>query len=181
MLIKRKKREEKKITNIIISGKKHFGKTTTALRLSELLKQEQILIGGVLSVGNDLLDVATGNKTVFMYDLPMPETIHTGHHYLLKPALRHGEELIKQSLQQHTYTFIDECGKLELERKEGFYNVLNYALPHGKCIVCVRDANVEKFFDVFSENKQTTHVFEVNETNKESIPHAIFSYITQSK
>ncbi len=167
--------------NFIISGKRGFGKTTVAQRLATLLKEKGLRIGGVLNIGNTLTNLLTNKTIPFTCTSPMPNSIKIGQYYILTSAFTFAEEAIKESIEKKAYTFIDECGKLELQKKQGFYDILTFALPQGNCIVCVRDANVKDFFEVFHENEQTTKVFLLDKTNRDNLSKEIADYITAQR
>ncbi len=167
--------------NIIINGKKQSGKTRVAEKLVSLLRQKGIAIGGVLNVGDKLLNVGTGTKTTFHYETEKPNTLKIGKYFIDTNVLAKAEELVKESVDDGEYTFIDECGKLELQQQNGFYKVIKYSLPKGKCIICIRDMNVNDFLNVFEQNKENTKIFTLTEENRDALPQTIYNYITETK
>ena len=88
--------------NIIISGAKHFGKTTTAEKLVEKLKKNKILIGGILCVGESIKDVFTGEKHRFLYKEPISDSQKIGPHYIKNKVIKFAERAIEKSVEADT-------------------------------------------------------------------------------
>jgi len=160
--------------NIIISGAKHSGKTTVAEKLVDRLKKTSIPVGGILCIEDKIRDVATGETQIFLYENEIPDSQRIGSHYVKNSALGFAEKNIRQAISSGAYAIIDEYGKLEL-RGEGLHNITGECLGSNKCIVLVRDINVEPFLERFK--KYYFKVFNLSEENRAKLHAEIFAYI----
>ncbi len=163
--------------NIIISGAKHFGKTTVAQKLVEKLKQDNILVGGILCIGDDITDVITGEKHRFLYKQEMPDSQRIGSNYIKNKVIRFAEQTIENSVKTDKYTVIDEYGKLELKEK-GFHNITKQSLESNKCIILIRNINVKPFLERFKQHQ--FKVYEITQQNRDNLHKEIFDYISES-
>ena len=160
--------------NIIISGAKHFGKTTVAQKLVEKLKQNNILVGGILCIGDDITDIMSGETKRFLYHTEVPDSQHIGPHYIKNSVIRFAEKATRKAVSKGAYAFIDEYGKLEL-RGRGFDNITQESLPSEKCIIVIRNINVLDFIEKF--NTYEFKVFELNQKNRNNLHEEVFRYI----
>jgi nucleoside-triphosphatase THEP1 len=160
--------------NIIISGAKHFGKTSVAEKLVDRMKRAGIPIGGVLCIDDKVKDIETGETKTFLYEQEIPNAQRIGHHYISNPVISFAEKNIRRAIKSGLYAIIDEYGKLEL-REGGFHNITSECIGSNKCIISVRDINVEPFLERFK--KYDFKVFSLTEENRAKLHEQIFSYI----
>ena len=168
--------------NIIIMSPKGFGKTTVAQKAAKLLRDKGMSIGGILNPAHDVLNVATGEQRLFTLKEPGQNTIPIGKYHILPDALEWAITGIKQSHAAGQWTFIDECGKLELQRHKGYHDVLTRLVPKGRCVVCVRDINVKAFFDTYDPTQaQPSHIVMLHAGNRDDIHTRIAETIIKDK
>lgn len=160
--------------NILISGGKHSGKTTIAEKLVEKLKKNNIPVGGVLCIGDDITDIITSETQRFLYHEEVPDSQHIGHHYIKNSVIKFAEEAIQKALNTGAYAVIDEYGKLEL-RDGGFHNITNKNLSSDKCIIVIRNINIPDFIERFKTYE--FKVFELPHKNKNNLYEEVFRYI----
>lgn len=166
--------------NIIISGPRGFGKTTCAQKVVQGICKDKVVLGGVLNPGHDVVNVATGEKRTFTLEKAGEETIRTGRYHIIPETLLWAKKLILDSVEKEQWTFIDECGKLELRREAGYYDILKEILPKGRCIILIRDINVEEFFTKFGESKEDTKVYTLNSDNRDVLHEEITKFLIKN-
>lgn len=139
---------------IIISGKKHEGKTTFTRQVLEELKQEGYKTGGFLAPGYfennrrsafDLLDVESGKKKS-LCSIHFDEGQAAGPFRFKDSGIEFGEKLLSpKSVLDKQILVIDEIGPLEL-KGEGWYRSLAKLLdePGITLILVVRNNLVEQ-------------------------------------
>lgn len=149
---------------ILLSGPVGAGKTTLCLRLVDKARLRGYAVSGALTlavieesvkVGIEALDVSTGERRPLACVLPATGTFtgtQVGLYAFDDRTLDWGVARCTQALEdartaQETLVFVDEIGKLELNRGEGLASLISsLAEPYKACvIVIVRDSLLESF------------------------------------
>lgn len=150
-----KKSLSKKI--VIITGSIGEGKTSQIQKIVEVLKNQNISIGGILSpriiengitTGYDILNISTNERVAFLRKNDAGEQPKIGRYSILSEGLEAGRNALKISQNNNQIVVIDEVGKLELDNK-GWAENLN-DLTNGSnsnLILSVRDSFAEQVID----------------------------------
>ncbi|NDJ76440.1 MAG: hypothetical protein GYB65_09285 [Chloroflexi bacterium] len=121
---------------ILVSGERRIGKTTLLLKVREAAQHAGRSVGGFLSVarfvdghktGIDLMNAATGETVAlaeYREDTAGAKTPATKHYVFNPDALAYGLRYA-ESGQAADVFFVDELGPLELERGEGWADVID--------------------------------------------------------
>lgn len=138
---------------IFITGSRHSGKTTAALKIFEELKSMNIPAHGFLTPGYikngsrsgfDIFSLATGKKTAFAIKGVASHAIRIGRFSIYEEGLRFGKKCIMASensidAAKNPVCFIDEIGPLEMQNK-GWHESVLYALEnYRRLILLVRN------------------------------------------
>jgi nucleoside-triphosphatase THEP1 len=132
---------------ILVTGDRRSGKTTLLLRLRLAAQAHGLSTGGILSVarfagaekvGIDIMDAATGTvRPLAVVGTGGP--IHTGHYRFEPSGIAAGLHFANMGYNADVF-FVDELGPLELQRGEGWAQVLPLiaARAYGVAFVVVR-------------------------------------------
>ncbi|MBN1274960.1 hypothetical protein JXA12_01585 [Candidatus Woesearchaeota archaeon] len=164
--------------NIIITGEKRAGKTRAARTLAELLRQGGTAPGGFLCEGPYITDLATGDQRRFLHKQPMEDAQYIGPFAIPNSAIRFGEAAVEEALRRGRYAFIDEYGKLELQG-QGFRPLLERCLPEERCVVLVRDLNLDDFLERFAAHQHRAYT--ATRENRDALPKTIYKQIIEEK
>jgi len=134
-------------TILLITGARRSGKTTLLLRVRQAAQAHGLSTGGVLSVarfsgdekvGIDVMDAATG-VTCPLAVVGTGGAIHTGHYSFDVEGIAAGLRFAQAGGTADVF-FVDELGPLELERNQGWAEVLPLltARAFGVAFVVVR-------------------------------------------
>ncbi len=167
---------------LLVSGWRRVGKTTLLLRVRQAADAAGLRVGGFLSVarfvdgekdGIDLLDAATGAKVALAYYEEEPsdvgDAIHTRHYVFNPRALDTGLYYAGQGQGADVF-FVDELGPLELERDQGWADVMAIVRERqfGAAFVVVRP----ELIDIAREKMHLlseTPVVDVDAENREAL------------
>lgn len=127
LLAKFSEAEKSRPDVFILTGDVDEGKTATARRIVDRLKDNGINIRGVLSTKNMnnphkhgyfINDITSGQKAPLCSQNPAQGSIRTGRFYFSEEGLKFGRHVLLQSLKNPTdLVVIDELGPLELNDK----------------------------------------------------------------
>jgi nucleoside-triphosphatase THEP1 len=118
---------------VILSGLRGSGKTTACLRLIERARQRGLNCAGIISparfqdgrkVGIDVLDVGTGERRALAEADQLPGELRTTAFRFDTRAVEWGADRLNVACPCDVL-IVDELGPLELERGQGWVNVLD--------------------------------------------------------
>lgn len=164
--------------NIIITALPHAGKTTCARKLCAVLKKKNIPIGGILCIDDDIIDIETDDTRKFLYKSKISNSQKIGPYHIPNKSIKFGENAIDSSVKKNKYTIIDEYGYLETRDKLGFHKITKKVLSSNKCIIIVRNLNLDVFLKRFKKYK--FRVFELTKQNRNFLHKDIFEFIEKS-
>lgn len=148
---------------VIITGKIHQGKSTTALQISNELITKGVKVSGIISesinhcgkrIGYNVIDLKTMNKTKLATIEPLQNAIDKiGCFYFLNDGMKFAYNALDQLyLKDSEIVFIDEIGKLELSERGLYKAIIGLLDSQIQCLVFViRDKfikDVEKKFNI---------------------------------
>jgi len=139
----------------VLTGPLGSGKTTTCLRLVDLARQHGLDCAGIISparfdggvkVGIDALDVRTGQRRPLAEADDSPADLRTTRYRFDADAMAWGAAILAMACPCEVL-IVDEIGPLELERGQGWVNVLGTlrAGRFGMAVVVVRPGLVDAF------------------------------------
>lgn len=155
----------------IITGSVGEGKTTQIQKIAEALNNQNISTGGILSpriiknentIGYDVLDIATNERTAFLRKTEDEKLPKIGRYSILSEGIQAGCSVLNKSLNNHQVVVIDEVGRLELENK-GWAENIRYLINSSKCnlILSVREKFIEQVIEKwYLKNYTILHVSE---------------------
>ena len=122
----------------IVTGKKHEGKSTLALKLAEMAKEKGLKTGGIISIsqnnngkrsGYEIMDLKTGLKKPLATTKDIENYAENiGPFYFYKDGIEFAHSALDiNHLNECDIVFIDEVGMLEASEK-GFYKDLKQLL-----------------------------------------------------
>ncbi len=167
---------------VLVSGWRQVGKTTLLVRVHQAADAAGLTLGGFLSVacfvdgakaGIDLLDAKTGAKVALAYYEEEPsdadDAIRTRHYVFNERALDTGLYYAEQGQGADVF-FVDELGPLELERDQGWVEVMAIVRERlfGVAFVVVRP----ELLDLAREKMHLlpeTPLVDVNADNREAL------------
>ncbi len=106
---------------VIIHGGIGAGKTGIARMLSDMLAEQRIVVGGILSprlvdgdetVGYSIRDILSGEERPFA--ALEPPGIATGRFYITRDGIDFARRAIERAARTAQVVFVDEVGRLEL-------------------------------------------------------------------
>lgn len=143
---------------VIITGDKGTGKTTFAKQMAESMKNKNIKISGVLSVGKfenniktqfELVDIQT-NEKILLASTQIKSDLRFGKFYFNKEAFRFGEKVINRDIKNYDYILIDEVGMLEIQNGGWYQTIENlFKHPDKKQIWVVRRKYIDNLVKTF--------------------------------
>jgi nucleoside-triphosphatase THEP1 len=158
----------------IVTGSIRGGKTTFVKKLIELLKSNNIIVGGILServmdgsvtIGYDLLNIETGKKTDFLRQNDDFGDGTIGRFTISSDGLGEGRKILSSGIQnKNDLVIIDEVGLLEIQDK-GWSACIDELLEKSSnpLLFTVRDSFIDKVINKW--NLREVFIFDINETN----------------
>jgi nucleoside-triphosphatase THEP1 len=171
----------------IITGKAGEGKTTFAKRLTEILRQNNIETGGIIServmsghqtTGYDVTDIQTGEKVVFLRQNEVVGSEKIGRFSIHPEGLAMGNRILGSlAMSDIRVVIIDEVGMLELNNKGWSGSVSKLMERSGNHILMiVRNSfvdEVKKKWDL-----KEAIIFDISETSYNEASKSILSGIS---
>jgi nucleoside-triphosphatase len=147
--------DSRKCRLILITGKKHSGKTTFVQKLAERLKKENFSIAGFIApsvyegaflLGFDLADIQNSQKNKFAR-----RKSTTDNFEFSEEGYRFGRKILEsEETRNADLIIIDEFGPMELEG-QGWRKNVDSLLENQKCLLLVvREELVEKVEKLYS-------------------------------
>jgi len=139
----------------ILTGSSEQGKTTQIQKISEILKENKISVGGIYSprimennrtIGYDIIDITTNEREIFLRQTEDDNLKKIGRFKIYPQGLQKGNIALKPSANiNNKVVIIDEVGNLELE-DQGWANSVKDLVftSNNHIILVVRDIFVEK-------------------------------------
>jgi nucleoside-triphosphatase THEP1 len=158
----------------IVTGSIRGGKTTFVKKIIELLKSYNIKVGGILServidgsetIGYDLLNIETGEKTDFLRQNGEGGDGTIGRFTICLKGLEEGKKILDSGIQQqNNLVIIDEVGLLEIQDK-GWSVCIDQLLEKSSnhILITVRDSYVDKVKSKW--NLKEGEIINISETN----------------
>lgn len=168
----RKKREV-----IVISGKKHSGKTTYAKEVIENMQKRKISVTGFVAEGEFengqrsaffLKNLKTNQKQFFCGRKPIENGIKAGSFYIDKKGFDFGNKILNHSkIKKEEIIFIDEIGPFELKGKGWSAAIENiFQNTENMQVWIVREGLKHDVLKRFDITKATIFDIEKDEINK---------------
>jgi nucleoside-triphosphatase THEP1 len=170
---------------VIITGQKTKGKTSFLLKINEILKQNNVKVGGFVAEGVWIDNQRSG---FILYDIENQKEIQlattdkktdlkVGRFYFNKQAFLYGNRLIIRQLDRLNIFFIDEVGYLELNNG-GWSKIIEKIFEQKKLQVwTVRQSLVKEAIRRFGITK--AYIFDI-EKDTPSDAAEFLSFYTQS-
>lgn len=173
----------------IITGKKHEGKSTLALELATLAKENKFNVNGIISIshnynekraGYEVLNLKT-NEYKQLATINVIEDFDTvcGPFYFYKEGMKFAHtSLSTENVEENDIIFIDEVGKLELEEK-GFYKQIKSLIFSEKqtiIILVTREEYINEVEEKF--NFKASKIFKVSDNKDQSLKDTFISAIS---
>lgn len=141
----------------IITGSLGEGKTTQIQKIVEILKNQNISTGGILSprivengttIGYDIVDIRTNEREAFLRKTGDEKLPKIGSYSILPGGIKKGRKALKNSQNTNQVVVLDEVGRLELNNK-GWTENIKSLLNGPKCnlILSVRDKFMEEVIE----------------------------------
>lgn len=108
---------------ILLVGGVESGKTATGLRLLSLLRQSGVRVGGFLAprklegeetIGYSLIELSS--NTTHPFAGLQPDGVRVGRFFISEKSMAMADRAVSAALDETSVVFIDEVGRLELER-----------------------------------------------------------------
>lgn len=175
---------------VIITGDIGQGKTTLVNKVISSLKDQKIMIGGFLSIGNDekgirkgftLYNIPTKGKIELCSDSGDDKNLRLGRYYFNKEALSEGLKILSpENLKDKQLIVIDEIGPLELSGR-GWNSAIenltrNSTVPQ---LWVVRRSLVRKIISRW--NTGDIYVFDIEADSEAVLVHKLLEVIKQQK
>lgn len=168
--------------NVLITGPIGVGKTTVCLRVIEAARRAGLSVGGILTPaileesgeksGIAIVDLATGERRLLARIGEYPEGLRLGKYTFERQALEWGCAILRRE-RSADLLVIDEIGRLELERGEGFVGALDIlaAGEARRSLSIVRETLLPA---LYARLPQVSFVeFRVNEQNRSALAEEI--------
>jgi iron complex transport system ATP-binding protein len=167
----------------ILTGPVHSGKTTALKTVTNLLKSQNIKVGGFLSlyteekdrfVGYDLFDLNEETRIPFIRKEGQKSWQRIGSYFFIPESLDHAQNIIRQSTKEDICV-VDEVGPLELEGK-GLWPALRdiIALSSPEYILVIR----EPILDLWPKNLEGASPIKVFNISEKELPTKMVQYFT---
>lgn len=182
------------MTNAVLTGKVHIGKTTVCRAVADLVRERGYCVRGILTppildknsvrLGIEVVDLASGERQVLARrsgpdvgqarlegDFTGPRV---GPYHFNPMALQWGQDVVARAIAVGCdLLVVDEIGRLELERNEGFDHVLDLLETSIvlRSLLVVRATLLDTFRQRLPELEFIT--FEVTEDNRYTLPFEI--------
>ncbi|MBS3791437.1 hypothetical protein KGY77_02150 [Candidatus Bipolaricaulota bacterium] len=132
------------------------GKTRLSQKVVDRLKNSHYQPGGVLSprlmesgltVGYDVINIATGNRRSFVRSHPPGKNV--GRFFIKPGAIEFANQAISDAIGQFDPVFVDEVGRLELSSDGLAPSVEELLSSQSQAIILVRDEFISDLREVF--------------------------------
>jgi len=169
------------VTNVVLTGQVHAGKTTVCSAVADLAQQYGYCARGILTppifdqqgnrLGIEALDLASGERRELARidrDWGGP---HVGPYHFDPAALQWGQDVIARAIAVGCdLLIVDEIGRLELEQNKGFNHILHLLATSvvPRSLLVVRATLLDTFRRRWPELEFVT--FEVTEGNRDILP-----------
>lgn len=164
-----------------ITGLPGAGKTTALLRVIDMLKDEELKVGGMINepiiekrhqVGVTTKNLLTGEQEIFA-SVDFESKIMVGKIGVNIPVLeRVGVQAIKDACEQCDLIVIDEVGKMEVE-SEMFSEVVKAALEVNKPMILTLHKKSRNPLLQDIRRRDDVRILEVTPTNRNLLPYKI--------
>jgi len=172
------------VTNIVLTGKVHVGKTTVCSVVADSARQRGYCVRGILTppildkegtrLGIEVLDLYSGERRELARmdrELGGPRV---GPYSFDASALQWGQDVIARAIAAGCdLLIVDEIGRLELEQDKGFSHVLHLLATSvvPRTLLVVRITLLQKFRQRLPELEFIA--FELDENNRDTLPDKI--------
>ncbi len=148
--------EAKSRAPVILAGGIAAGKTRTAARVAEFLRDRGVTVGGILAprrlkgdvtVGYSVVDLETGEERGFAE--PTPPGRPVGRFFVRPEALRFARDAVHRAAGECDVVFVDEVGRWELDGGGHAESVRELAASDAVAVFLVREAFVDDVIAAF--------------------------------
>ena len=143
---------------LIISGKKHSGKTSFLLGIIRRKKKKGYRFGGFVSkyfstageYGYKAIDISSGREFPFLTTKGRPGWEKTGRYYFVRGSIEKISKCLNPGKNRKKIIVIDEIGPAEIIRRKGLWKCLKSVLLacRNPLIITVRKELVNKFISL---------------------------------
>ncbi len=145
-------KSEKRI--YIFTGAVNEGKTSLIAKWLDAWRREGVPVSGILSegvfdgeakIGYDLVDIAQGKRHPLIRRRPFSDSWHLGGYFFDRVGFSALAESVYPGSASELF-ILDEVGPLELQRKQGFYELLKKMVVHRRqsLLIVVRESEKER-------------------------------------
>jgi len=181
------------VTNAVLTGKVHIGKTTVCRAVADLARQRGYCVHGILTppildkngvrLGIEVVDIASGERRELARLRPASREAEldwdrvgprVGPYHFDPVALQWGQDVVARAIAVGCdLLIVDEIGRLELEQNQGFNHVLHLLETSIvlRSLLVVRASLLDAFRRRLPELEFIT--FEVTEDNRHTLPFEI--------
>lgn len=141
---------------VVLAGGIAAGKTRTAERVAQLLRDRGVSVGGILAprrlegdvtVGYSVVDLETGEERGFAESTPPGRPV--GRFFVRPEALRFAREAVHHAIGSCDVVFVDEVGRWELDGGGHAESVRELATSGAVAVLLVREAFVDDVIATF--------------------------------
>ncbi|MEM3731637.1 MAG: NTPase [Candidatus Bathyarchaeia archaeon] len=166
---------------LLLTGKPGIGKTTTLLKIVDLLKEKGYTVGGMISrevrsggsrIGFEILDLGTGRRG-WLAHINQKSGPQVGkYHVNLEDLEGIGVAAISNAIKSSHVIIVDEVGPMELF-SEKFKQTVGMAVESKKLLVAVVHWRArEKLIDEV-KGRRDAEIFEVTYANRDRLHEAV--------
>jgi nucleoside-triphosphatase THEP1 len=141
---------------VVLAGGIAAGKTRTAKRVAEHLRDRGVSVGGILAprrldgdvtVGYSVVDLETGEERGFAESTPPGRPV--GRFFVRPEALRFARAAVHRAAEECDVVFVDEVGRWELDGGGHAESVRELAASGAVAVLLVREAFVDDVIATF--------------------------------
>jgi nucleoside-triphosphatase THEP1/general stress protein 26 len=141
---------------VVLAGGIAAGKTRTAKRVAEHLRDRGVSVGGILAprrlegdvtVGYSVVDLKTGEERGFAESTPPGRPV--GRFFVRPEALRFARAAVHRAAEECDVVFVDEVGRWELDGGGHAESVRELAASGAVAVLLVREAFVDDVIATF--------------------------------
>ncbi len=141
---------------VVLAGGIAAGKTRTAKRVAEHLRDRGVSVGGILAprrldggvtVGYSVVDLKTGEEREFAESTPPGRPV--GRFFVRPEALRFARAAVHRAAEECDVVFVDEVGRWELDGGGHAESVRELAASGAVAVLLVREAFVDDVIATF--------------------------------
>ncbi len=169
------------IPKIGITGLPHAGKTQTLLKIIEMLEEEELIVGGMITesiifrnkrVGFYVMDWLSKKKRKFAH-LNIESNIQVGEYGVDMRALDSiGVKAVRTAIEQADVIIIDEVGKMEVE-SVNFVRAVKDALDSDKPLIITLHKKSRNPLLQDIRRRDDIRILEVTPVNRNLLPYKI--------